>query len=1385
VNIFFKNIRGNIMRKLTLIKSVLGILILFLLSLSFTLKSNAQCTYCTASTSIQDEGITEVIFGDIDVTSGWQGGVADNTSKSTNIKVGSQYSITVKNGLNTYGSSDYVSAFIDWNQNCSLTDSGEEFDLSTSDGGATYTGTITVPSNALGGTTRMRVRMVYSTTRTPCGSSTYGEVEDYSVNVILPAPDAGIASITPPTYPYVEGTYPVKMTLGSYGDGDLGSCIIHWAVNGVEQSPYYWSGTLKKNNTTTITLGNYDFIYPPGGPWNPFTIHVWLTDIVGSGTSLPDADPTNNDKSINTSPATEDAQPVSISQPSGSFMPGLQNIAVVIQNNARKPLTVVDIDWYVDGVKQGTKKWFGSLNQNQTAEVVVGSYNFTFKTPLAPFTIKAVTVNPNGVSDPVPANDQLTRDVAPSLVAGTYTVGGSNAHFPDLNSCFNYLNSSGILGNGDVHIKINSGTYNEQAQLVNFPHGSNNFYFESASGFASDVNINFAPDAVNNYIISINGLGNVTFQNLTFNASGSNGGGTIISGSNNTNINFLNIVFNGTNSADAVSLTNPNNLNITGCTFNGGNNGVMISYSGYTPNFTLKNNLFKNYSGVGFNTNGGSEGGKIQSQKESNNQVLSTYPIVIDNNEFSGNGPMGGIILTEAAQITNNKFVGLTATTSGYSAININATSSYPTLIKNNSITNLTGVTGITLVANNATIENNNISTYGYTGVAVNGMYLQGNNESVGYNKVIVSGISGLQNNGLSLNSANGIIANNLINVTHGRAFYSSYGNGIGAYYNTFVTTANTLPAVEFYYGKNIFQRNLVQNYGTSRSVLNTNSNITSANNNFYTKGATNGSDLTTYQNITGDNTSGNLAIELTDDGTYRYVTFVPEIVTYDALGLGNYETADYYGQKRDGFYYLGYTGIELTIDIIKQPVEILACNGSTGNSLQVAATISYGAEASYQWEKDGVPVVGATDPIYRFGTFDYTTTGTYRCKIYGPANTKDGIYSNEVLVYTLRNTEITKQPTDVTANLGGTAVFEVEVHIKGIVPPYFQHKYQWYRHYNGEEVQLMDNEYYANTTSPIMTITNLQDKHFSGIDDYYYVVVEGLCGTVTSNPVHLVLGQSEIVFNTQPANAEKCIGSSITLTADAQVAGSDATVHYQWYFNGTKLADDSRISGSTTNTLTIANINPTDEGNYYVAVSSDIASTVNSNTAVVTVDLPPSFTIQPTDVTLTEGDKLVLTALATGSGPIMYQWYKDDIAIDGATSPTYEVDGVTIAHTGFYYLAATNLCGTTHSTVAQVVVNKSGGVTGVTENNPINLRVTPNPAISDINVTFTLESNTKVEIALIDMSGKKVSETLSNANSGLNTITIKANNTIANGVYFVRVTYNGTSVTKQVVVTK
>jgi hypothetical protein len=44
-------------------------------------------------------------------------------------------------------------------------------------------GTITIPSSVTSGATRMRVSMKYNAVPTSCESFTYGEVEDYTVNI--------------------------------------------------------------------------------------------------------------------------------------------------------------------------------------------------------------------------------------------------------------------------------------------------------------------------------------------------------------------------------------------------------------------------------------------------------------------------------------------------------------------------------------------------------------------------------------------------------------------------------------------------------------------------------------------------------------------------------------------------------------------------------------------------------------------------------------------------------------------------------------------------------------------------------------------------------------------------------------------------------------------------------------------------------------------------------------------------------------------------------------------------------------------------------------------------------------------------------------------------
>jgi len=1372
------------------LNTLLGVLFLFVVFLGLSQKTIAQCTYCSASTSYEDEYIARVQMGSIDNSTSWQGGVADYTNKSTTVYVGDSYNIKVSNGPYYY-SSDQVRVFVDWNKDCDFDDANETFTLTSSDGAQTFTGTITVPSGAAGGTTRMRIRMTWATTPTPCGSSSYGEIEDYSLNVILPAPDAAVLEIITPTYPYTEGTYPVSAKIGNLGDGNVGSFTVNWSVNGVSKPSINWSGLLKKNENVTLQLGTHDFIYPEGGPYNPFTIDVWLTNIVGSGTALPDQDASNNFKSAKTAPATEDAGVVGIVGPSGSFTPGLKDVVVRIKNYARKPLSVVDIDWYVDGVKKGTKKWFGSLGQNQTADVVVGQFDFQFKTPLAPYEIKATTVNPNGVADPNTTNDSYTGYKAPSLVAGTYVIGGSNAHFPTFAEAAQYLSSSGILGDGPVVFNIAAGTYSEQVTIDDFAHGNNTFTFQSATGYATDVKLNVTTNSAK-WALGINGLDNVIIKNITINVSqGSAAGANAIWAYGSENLLIENVVLTGVNNPPknenfaVIYLDNITKATVRNSTINNGSHGIYTNNLS-APNYTLTGLKLNNYNAYGIYQNI-SGGGITKSKDIKNNKIQATYPVTIENNEFIGTTQpgTGGLWLTTNAKITNNTFVNFNATTPNQGVVIINAPTYFGSLIENNSISNATGVAGIALYTNDAVVKKNSISISTGNQV-VAGILNSLSNNKISYNKVIISGAP--TSAGIVSQQANGgIIANNLVNANGPVAVAALYNNGTGFYYNTFAATTSSF-AANFQYGNNIFKRNLVMNYGTGQSVLNTNSMVESANNNFFTKGSTNQSDLTSWINLTGDNTSTNANIQLTDDGSYQFVQFVENAVTYEPLGIGDeFELYDYYGTKRDGFYYIGYAGIELEITILKQPQPIMACNGETNRQIELAATISYGATAQYQWYKDDNPIPGATNPVYKFAKFDYETTGKYKCKIYGPANTAKGIFSNEVLVYTLRPTEITKQPTVVKGKMGGTVFFEIEAHTKGITPPLFQHRYQWYRRYNGQDVQLLDNEHYANTRSPIMTITNLQDKHFTGtVDDYYFVEVEGQCGIVRSKPIKLEMIPTDVVFTEQPQNTEACMATTVSLKANAEVPGSNELILYQWYKDGKALADDARITGTQTNELKITNIVPTDAGIYYVVAKGSIGgSEKTSNNATLIVSTPPVFEKNPQDVTVKETQTITLTVEVSGTEPFTYQWFKDDKKIEGATDKTLTINNAALEHTGLYTCEATNICGKTKSLPAQVNVEKAGGVTSVTDNNQFNIEVTPNPVNNELNLKFELDREGSIEISILDLTGRTVHNLSALGVAGLNNVSFNLANNIANGNYFVRIQQGNHSSIKQIVIAR
>ncbi|RLD52266.1 MAG: hypothetical protein DRJ05_17575, partial [Bacteroidetes bacterium] len=137
--------------------------------------------YCSASGG-GDEYISGIEFGDINNNSG-SDGYADYTDQSTLVNMGESYDITVTNG-NVYTSDD-LGVWIDWNQDDDFDDAGENV---VCEGGNSGQGTysITIPSTAVPGETTMRIRIKWSgeDCGSPCGSTSYGEVEDYSVYVL-------------------------------------------------------------------------------------------------------------------------------------------------------------------------------------------------------------------------------------------------------------------------------------------------------------------------------------------------------------------------------------------------------------------------------------------------------------------------------------------------------------------------------------------------------------------------------------------------------------------------------------------------------------------------------------------------------------------------------------------------------------------------------------------------------------------------------------------------------------------------------------------------------------------------------------------------------------------------------------------------------------------------------------------------------------------------------------------------------------------------------------------------------------------------------------------------------------------------------------------------
>ena len=143
----------------------------------------ARTSYSTSSGLNNGwEHISNVTFAGINnTTAADAGGYGDYTAQSATVSAGSTNTLSVTISPDSL---DYVTAWVDWNQDFDFHDAGEQFVVATSTSAAgPHTVNIVAPNDAIAGNTRMRVSLVYNETPASFGTFGFGEVEDYTINV--------------------------------------------------------------------------------------------------------------------------------------------------------------------------------------------------------------------------------------------------------------------------------------------------------------------------------------------------------------------------------------------------------------------------------------------------------------------------------------------------------------------------------------------------------------------------------------------------------------------------------------------------------------------------------------------------------------------------------------------------------------------------------------------------------------------------------------------------------------------------------------------------------------------------------------------------------------------------------------------------------------------------------------------------------------------------------------------------------------------------------------------------------------------------------------------------------------------------------------------------
>ncbi|MDB4808091.1 PQQ-binding-like beta-propeller repeat protein [Verrucomicrobia bacterium] len=159
-------------------------------------------------------------------------------------------------------------------------------------------------------------------------------------------------------------------------------------------------------------------------------------------------------------------------------------------------------------------------------------------------------------------------------------------------------------------------------------------------------------------------------------------------------------------------------------------------------------------------------------------------------------------------------------------------------------------------------------------------------------------------------------------------------------------------------------------------------------------------------------------------------------------------------------------------------------------------------------------------------------------------------------------------------------------------------------------------------------------------------------------------------VYETNISDKSISKGQSLTLQYFPQ-----PTFTYQWFYNA------KEIPGATSISYTIENADLEDSGTYVLAIMDQTGKVRLYKPAVITVVLPHNITDQEIEA----GESLTL---AIEQAPnTTYQWFKNNMPIQGANSPNLKLENTQAKDTGLYSLKVISQSGETSKFEANINV--------------------------------------------------------------------------------------------------